>query len=432
MPDPADVVVGIDIGSSSVRAVAITGGGHVVDSGRAGYQRADAPVGEADPNGWLKTMCDAISNLDSRKPTALGVGGQGPATVASSGDLAVTFRHPLAAGDSPPEQHAAQVQLLRERLGHQVQPRLPWDWLLSRLGGRSDTQSVWPGLEPLEGFGAPVPVGSNVGMSNGDHGLDDGITLAPGSNDFFLTAWAAGINVPGTALDPGGQTGGFGVAVEAEGDHQISAYGLPSAVPGVVIIGGPTAAHGTLLDWWSDTTGRGLAELLELAAEVPAGSDGVMALPFLEGERAPRWNPHLRAEIVGLGTESHIGIVTRALLESTAYGLAHIAQGLLDQGAAFDRLVCCGGPSRSHLWSSIKSAVLEVPVHVPECTEMAAYGAALSAGAAVGWWPRPGEGSIGDWPIPEMEIIEAEPLDVYREGLKKFIALGDEAESRLN
>ncbi|MDH3730995.1 MAG: hypothetical protein OES13_07730, partial [Acidimicrobiia bacterium] len=83
------------------------------------------------------------------------------------------------------------------------------------------------------------------------------------------------------------------------------------------------------------------------------------------------------------------------------------------------------------LWSSIKASVLEVPVDVPEFHHMSAYGAAFGAGAALEWWPRPGDGGPGDWPTPAMTTIEPEPLEVYREGLQTFIALGDAAEARL-
>ena len=192
------------------------------------------------------------------------------------------------------------------------------------------------------------------------------------------------------------------------------------------------AAHGALIDWWAQITGRSVPELLDLAAQAPPGSEGVMALPFMEGERAPRWNPDLRAEIVGLHVDHGIEVVTRALLESTAYGLAHIAQGLAADGVVLERLVCSGGPARSSVWTSIKASVLEVPIDVPACDEMAAYGAALGAGAALGWWPPPGDGTAGSWPVPAMTTIEPEPSDLYRTGLERFIELGDEAVARIS
>jgi len=427
---PEEIVIGVDVGSGAARALAVTPSGAVVATGSAGYSGGKFALGEVDPGTWLDGAVAAVAAV-GLKPAAICIGGHGPTTVASTGQRALTFRHPAGESSSPPEQHAAQTQVLREEFGDQVEPRQLWDWILSRLGARSDSQSVWPRSRVLPEFGEVVPVGSLVGETNGEFGIPSGIPLVPGSNDAYMTAWAGGVDVPGRGFDPGGKTGGLGVAVES-GEHEDAAsYGMPSSVAGVYIVGGPVAAHGAILDWWSDITGRSVSELIELAAKVPAGSHGVMALPFLEGERAPRWNPDLRAEIVGLHIGHDVGVIARALLESTAYGLGHIAQDLAAQGVVLERLVCSGGPAQSTLWTSIKAAVLGVPIDVPSCDEMAAYGAALGAGAALGWWPRPGEGKAGDWPVPEMTTIDPEPLDVYVEGQQRFIELGDAAAVRI-
>ena len=205
---------------------------------------------------------------------------------------------------------------------------------------------------------------------------------------------------------------------------------MASPVAGVYIVGGPTAAHGAMLDWWTRITGRDIGTLLDAAANAPAGADGLIVLPFFEGERAPRWNLGLRAEMIGLHLGHDVGSVTRAMLEATAYGLAHIARGLDEQGVMLTRLVCSGGPSRSRLWSQIKADVLEVPVDVTAYPQMSAFGAALGAGAAAGWWPRPGAGGADDWPLPEVETIDPNPQDLYRENVKRFIELGDAAEAR--
>lgn len=426
------IVVGVDIGSGAARAVAVDRDGHVVATTSVRYPAGATTRGEIEPSIWLKGMCAAISSLDCPTPTAICAGGHGPTTVASTGELALTFRHPAGLSSSPSEQHIAQAGVLREVLGGYAQPRQLWDWALSELGGSDQTQGVWTATDPLPGFGDPVLVGSAVGKTSGSYGFPAGITLVPGTNDGYSTAWADGIDTPGKGFDPGGKTGGLGVAVAA-GEHDDAAtYGMPSAVPGVYIVGGPVASHGAILDWWSDITGRSVQELISLAAEVEPGSHDVMVLPFLEGERAPRWNRDLRAEIVGLSTTSDIGVVSRALLEASAYGLGHIAHDLAARGVTLDRVVCSGGPSRSRVWTSIKASVLEVPFDVPDCDEMSAYGAALGAGAALDWWPRPGEGKAGDWPVPEMTTVEPEPLTVYREGLSRFIELGDAAQAKLD
>ena len=426
------VVAGVDIGTGSVRAVAVDHEGRVVAASRAAYASSSRlPVGEADPAVWLDGLCKAVLSLPCSPPLAIGVGGHGPTTVAACGDLALTYRHPAGASANPVEQHEAHAALLRERLGPGTRPRQMWDYLLSRLGGRTNVQSVWPAMEPLPGFGDPVPVGSPVGVTAGSHGLPEGIVLVPGSNDAYLTAWAGAIDRPGRGFDPGGRTGGLGVAVSSRDHRSAADYGMPSHVPGVYIVGGPVASHGAMLDWWAGVTGLEIVELIDAAAGVAPGSGGVLVLPFLEGERAPRWEPRLRAEIIGLGQDSGVGAVTRAILESTAYGLAHIALDLAAQGVELHRVVSSGGPSRSKLWTSIKAAVLGVPVDVPVCDEMAAYGAALGAGAAVGWWSRPGDGMPGDWPTPPVTTFDPMHEAVYEQGLRRFITLGDQATSRL-
>jgi xylulokinase len=208
-------------------------------------------------------------------------------------------------------------------------------------------------------------------------------------------------------------------------------FSMPGAARGTDIVGAPVNGHGAMLEWWSRVSGRPIAELLELAAAVPPGARGVIALPYLDGERAPRWNTELRAELTGLGASTGPGEITRALLEATAYGLAHIALELARHEVAVEGLVCGGTPARSPLWCSIKAAVLEVPVEVPAEPNLAAYGAALAAGTALGWWPAPGDAGPGAWPRPDMEVLHPASAPEYRAGLRRFIALGDDAERRL-
>ena len=430
---PAPVVIGVDIGSSALRAAAIDHRGHVVatSSSSSISRESSLPAGELDPAAWIRGLGAALQKLGDRSPLALCIGGQGPTTVADSGVRALTYRHPSGANDIPVRQHAAHAEDLRRRLGPQTQPRLMWDYLLTELGGAAGVQSVWPSTSPLSGFGVPVPVGAGVGVTSGVHGIQPGITLVPGANDALLTAWGCSIDRPGLGFDPGGRSGGLGIAA-ATGTHRVPAeLSLPGHVPDIRIVGGPVASHGAMLEWWSRLTGRRITDLIQAAERVPPGSGGVSVLPFLEGERAPRWVEKLRAEVSGIGPHTDAAVVTRALLESTAYGLAHIAASVAEQGVQLERVVCSGSPSRSDLWTSIKASVLEVPVDVPECTHMAAYGAALCAGSAAGWWPLPGEGKAGDWPTPEVRTFEPEPLPAYREGLRRFILLGNAAEARL-
>jgi len=428
------VVVGVDLGSNSVRVLALDADGTVADVERATYAGAAMwPPGRADPDAWLAAVDDALKQLerrvpDARRPAALAVGGQSPTTVPRGGGLAVTCLHPAGATLTPDEQHAQQWEVLRaERTD--VAPMQLWDWVLWRLGAPA-AQGRWPGDADLPGYGTKVATGCIAGEADGSFAVAAGTPLVPGAQDAYLAFWAGGIDTPGRALDPGGRTGGLGVAV-ASGRRPAGMFALPAAAQGIDIVGGPVSAHGLMLEWWSAVTGRPVDALLEAAAAVPAGANGVLVLPYLEGERAPRWNRDLAAEIIGLRPSTGPGEVTRAMLEASAYGLAHIARELDARGVPTEVVVVAGSPARSALWCSIKAAVLEVPVEVPEHPELGAYGAALAAGVAVGWWPAPGQGAGGDWPRPRVAVVAPEPDAVYRAGYERFVALGDAAERRL-
>ena len=424
-------VVGVDIGTGAARAVALDRAGRALAGSEAWLSPTHLPRGEADPFRWLEALVLAVAQLDAGPAIALGIGGQGPTTVMPSARRALTYQHPAGASSDFAGQHLAQAEEMSKLYGGGHRPRQMWDFLVAELGGSPATQAVWPGQDPLEGFGDPIPVGSAAGVTADDSGLPGGIVLAPGANDAFLTAWAGAVDRPGKGFDPGGRTGGLGVAADPRVHPSVSEHGIPGHVPGVYLVGGPAASHGAMLDWWSSMTGRTVPDLIEAATAVEPGSGGVTVLPFLEGERAPRWVPGLRAEIHGLGPASDQGAVARAVMEASAYGLAHIARDLARHGVTMNRMVSSGAPSRSNLWVSIKASVLGVPVDVPSCPELAAYGAALAAGAAVGWWPRPGEGEAGDWPSPAFTTFEPATVTAYEEGLDRFIALGDEAARRL-
>ncbi|MEV7012100.1 FGGY-family carbohydrate kinase [Streptosporangium sp. NPDC051022] len=434
-----NAVIGVDLGSNSARAVAIDPSGRVLGAATGAYPGAAGwPAGHADPQGWLAGVVEAVTALGEHltgRPEAICVGGQSPTTVPRDGGFAVTCRHPAGVTGSPAEQHYAQ----REVIGHDAEPRQVYDWLMARLGAE-ERQSRWPGDPTLDGYGARATTGEVIGLTGsgpaesrgstelaGASGIPAGVPLVAGAQDAYLAFWAGGVDTPGRALDPGGRTGGLAVAIASSDTHG-DLYTLASPAKGVDIVGGPVSSHGLMLEWLTMVTGRPVPELLELAAAVPAGADGVIVLPYLEGERAPRWNRQLRAEIVGLGSGCGPGHLARAVLEGAAYGLRNIADSL---PVGIDLLVCAGSPARSPLWCQIKADVLEVPVEVPAETDLAAYGAALAAGAGAGWWPRPGTAPGGSWPRPPVTVVEPSPRSVYRETYRRFVSLGDAAELRL-
>ena len=436
------VVVGIDLGTGGARAVALARDGSVRLWMYEPFEGVESwPPGRADPSAWLDGLGRLLSRVGEAglEVVAVGIGGQSPTTVPLAGDgtktgtvgLAVTCSHPAGNGLDRTDQHLAQLDFLREELGSPVAGAQIWDWALRCLGA-GDIQGLWPGEETIGGYGERVEVGTVIGHCDGSLGLAAGTPLVSASNDAYMSFWAGGLGTPGRGHDPGGRTGGLGVAVDAA-LRPADMLGFFSPVAGVEVVGGPVNGHGELLTWWSAVSGRSLAELLSTAASVPPGAGGVLVLPYHDGERAPRWSPDLRGEIHGLSFAAGTAEIARAVLEGAAYGLRHIQEDLRVSGVSMDVMCCAGSPALSHLWCSIKASVLEVAVDVPERPEqLSAHGCALAAGAAMDWWEGVGAESMDSWPLPAMTRIEPSADEAYRAGYERFVALGDAAAARLD
>ena len=425
----SELALGVDVGSGAARAVALTPRGDVRAVASADYAGAEGwPPGRANPGAWLRACIDCCEEIAAQVPgdrlASVAVGGQSPTTVPADGGLAVTIRHPAGNdGDNARRQQAQRAVIDAER-PTPAEPRQLWDWVLERLGAEPG-QGRWPGDPDLEGFGPLRGTGEVVGRARGTPGIPEGTPLVTGAQDAYLAFWAGGLDTPGRAMDPGGRTGGLAVAVPVD----FSAAGLwtfPSAARGVAIAGGPVNAHGTSVEWAARLLGTTVDGVLALAARAPAGAGGALFLPYLEGERAPRWDSRLRGAVVGLTAQTGPEHLARAVVEGTALGLAHVASGLRQAGARLDVLVCAGAPARSELWCCLKAAALGTDAEIPEDPDLAAFGAALAAGAGAGWWPRPGEGDPGAWPRPRMRRLSPSASDAIDDSLlRRFVAAGD-------
>jgi xylulokinase len=144
------------------------------------------------------------------------------------------------------------------------------------------------------------------------------------------------------------------------------------------------------LRWYRDSLAPGLDfdELLAPAAEVPPGSEGLLFLPYLTGERTPHPDPLARGAFVGLTVRHGQAHLTRALLEGVAFGLRDSFELMRSAGLAeIAQVRITGGGARSPLWRQILADVLGAELVTVNTTEGAAYGAALLAGVGAGAWP---------------------------------------------
>jgi xylulokinase len=148
------------------------------------------------------------------------------------------------------------------------------------------------------------------------------------------------------------------------------------------------------LRWFRDALAPGTAfgELVDEAASVPPGSDGLLFLPYLTGERTPHPDPLARGAFVGLTVQDDRAHLTRAVLEGVAFGLRDSLE--LMRGVGMEppgQIRATGGGSKSALWRGILADVLGATVVTTSSSEGAAQGAAMLAAVGVGWYATVGE-----------------------------------------
>jgi xylulokinase len=163
------------------------------------------------------------------------------------------------------------------------------------------------------------------------------------------------------------------------------------AVPGRWHLMGVMLSAGGSLRWYRDTLAPGVAfvDLLAPVADVPAGSENLLFLPYLTGERTPHPDPLARGAFVGLTMRHTQAHLTRAVLEGVAFGLRDSVELLRTAGAgALMQVRISGGGARSPQWLQIIADVLQTELVTVSTIEGAAYGAALLAGIGAGFWPN--------------------------------------------
>jgi xylulokinase len=162
------------------------------------------------------------------------------------------------------------------------------------------------------------------------------------------------------------------------------------AVPGRWHLMGVMLSAAGSLRWYRDTVAPGVSydELLAPASDVPVGSEGLVFLPYLTGERTPYPDPNAKGAFIGLTVRHGIPHMTRAVLEGVAFGLRDSMELVRGAGLGqIDQVRVSGGGAQSALWRQILADVLDCELVTVNTTEGAAYGAALLAGVGAGVWP---------------------------------------------
>jgi xylulokinase len=447
-------LVGLDVGTTGVKAIAISETGDVLARAERGYPLSTPHPGwaEQDPAEWFRATQQALADLQV-EPASLGLSGQMHGLVVLDAQERV-LRPAILWND---QRTAAECAEIEERLG--------LDRLIELTGNRALTGFTAPKLlwirrhepELHERIRHVLLPKDYVRLRlEGRHAIDaadaSGTLLFDVANRRWSEDVCGALEIPLEWLPPAHESTEIGGA----GDQAAGALGVGIAAPGPlsVVLGTsgvvfaalreyrpePEArvhtfchavpdtwhAMGVMLSaagslrWLRDLLRDDYPALLAEAAAVPAGAEGLMFAPYLSGERTPHADPDVRAMFQGLSLEHGRGGLVRSILEGVAYGLRDSLELLRAVGVEATVARVSGGGARSHLWLEIVASVLGLPLELTAAEEGAAYGAALLGGLRAGVWRNADEAVAAC--VRVRECVEPNPRwqAVYADGYERF------------
>ena len=464
------MLLGLDLGTSSVKALLLEEDGTALGEGSAPYAVRSPRPGwsESSPDDWWAAVLRATDAAVGRRGagvTALGLSGQMHGVVLAGGrgrplrpavlwadarsgaELAAyrgldeSLRHRLA---NPPAVGMAGPSLLWLRdhepeeyasTGWALQPK---DWLRMRLTGEaaaepSDASATllydfladdwfYTAIEDLglraELLAPLIPSASVAGTltteAAGALGVREGLPVAAGGADTAAAMLGAGLLRPGLVQLTVG-TGGQVVTPKdtPDPDPHGRTHLYRAAVPDLWYSMAAIQNAGLAMEWVRKVLGASWEDVYEEAFAVPPGSAGVSFLPYLSGERTPRFDPGARGAWTGLGLDHTRGHLLRAALEGVAFALRQGLEALEDVGITAPYLRLAGGGtggSSGEPWRQLLSDVLRRPLWLlPDgiSAVASARGAAFLAGLASGVYREAGD-TLPLTPEPERSIEPGE------------------------
>ena len=411
-----DVLVGLDVGTTGVKAVALSPDGDVLASASAEYELSTPQPGfaEQDPEDWWRAAQSCLERLPKGH---IGLSGQMHGLVVLDASDRV-LRPAILWNDQRTGAECAEIEArvglerLIELTGNRAltgftAPKLLWlrkhepetyaqirhvllpkDYVRLRLTGehaidaadasgtllfdvarRSWSEEVCAALEiPLEWL-PPEHESTEIA----------------GAGDQAAGALGVGIVSPGPVSVVLGTSGVvFSVLPAYAPDAQARVHVFCHAVPGTWHAMGVMLSAAGSFAWLRRAVGADYGLLDVEAARWPAGTEGLLYAPYLAGERTPHADPDARGAFTGLSLRHDRGALARATLEGVAYGLRDSLELLRELGVRPEVGRASGGGAASDLWLQIVASVLGLPLERTETEDGAAFGAALLAGVREG------------------------------------------------
>ncbi|WP_354701561.1 gluconokinase [Paraconexibacter sp. AEG42_29] len=258
-------------------------------------------------------------------------------------------------------------------------------------------------------------------------GVPAGAVVVLGAGDGPLANLGAGATRPGVAAVSIGTSGALRVTVDTPRIDDAGRLFCFASTPGRWVVGGAINNGGHVLAWAGDALTPDLDSpeaLLALAATAPVGSDGLLMLPYLLGERAPRWDTLPSAAYVGLRRTHGRRHLLRAALEGVCQQLALILDAVRAAGHPVDEVRAGGGFATGELWPQILADCLGMDVGLPAGHEGSAHGAALLGLWALGLGADP-DIAAGRVTVDRVVRAEARAVATYAAQRPIFAGLSD-------
>jgi xylulokinase len=421
------LLLGIDIGTTAAKAVLVTPGGQVISEGRAQYLTEHLAVNwvEQNPEEWWRALCsatlEAVAKVPGVKILGVAISSQAPTFLAvdSSGD---PLRPALIWMDRRAEKEAQEIANkipnIAELTGNRADPyyvaaKILWfirnepelyaktkyflqipGYLNFRLTGkfgldkphasllqlRTADQDGWS-KELLSTVGVNPELFPEIGDCSqllGEVGTKASIEsgIPAGTPIFFGSVDGASAALEAGAIDPG-------IVAEMTGTSTVLIMPTDGTVRSEAFIAMSHAIPGRELQ----LNKISIEQLTKGAENVNPGSDGLLFLPYMMGERSPIWNTNARGVFFGLSLTTTPESMVRAVLEGTAFALLHNIEIARSIGLPVDEIRSIGGGTKNGLWNQIKADVLGIPVAILKESIGAPIGSAFIAGLGLGLYP---------------------------------------------
>jgi xylulokinase len=445
------ILLGIDLGTSSVKCLAIEPDGKVLSFASRDYPILTPQPGwaEQDPLIWKQAAFETIreclqkSNLPAEQVSGIGLAGQmhglvvldeskqplrpaiiwadqrSQAQVAEiynrigAEKLAQWAENPLATGfmlpswlwlceNEPEISHRARWLLL------------PKDYLRLALTGEigsepSDASSTLLFNPAARGWSHPLlealnvdsrllpPLGESAQIAGRlrpaiaqEIGLPAGLPVVYGGSDQALQAVGHGILQPGllsSTIGTGGQL--FAPTLQPDPDPGLRLHLFCHAAPALWHLESAILSAGLALKWLRDRllVGTDYASLANLALQAPPGSEDLLFLPYLAGERTPWMDPEARGAFIGLTLSHHRAHLIRSVMEGVVFALRQGLELMVNLGIQVEKVIASGGAVQHPLWLQLQADIFNRPIYRTDSVEAAAMGAALLAATGVGLYP---------------------------------------------